>query len=105
MVSQYRNISVPSAADKPLGGGSIRAEVAVRCVRETRSPLLSWLIVAVATAGLAVAVWSAVTAWGGIVHGHPLYAVLLVLATLLAPVAAVLAAGGAARGRPPVASR
>lgn len=30
-------------------------------------------------AGIAVVAWSAITAWGAVVHGHPAYAVLLVL--------------------------
>ena len=32
-----------------------------------------------AAAGLIVAVWASATEWGGIVHGHPSYAVLLVV--------------------------
>ena len=33
----------------------------------------------IALAGLAVVAWIGVTSWGAIVHGHPLYGVLLVL--------------------------
>ncbi|WP_278236095.1 alpha/beta hydrolase [Isoptericola sp. AK164] len=43
---------------------------------------------AVAVGGLAVVAWALATAWGAVVHGHPAYAVLLVL-TVLGCVAAL----------------
>ncbi len=38
---------------------------------------LAWTVRAVAIAGVAVSVWAALTGWGAVVHGYPLYAVLL----------------------------
>ncbi|MDJ0349501.1 alpha/beta hydrolase [Cryobacterium sp. PH29-G1] len=49
----------------------------------TASPRLAWIVRVVAAAGVLVVAWACLTGWGAIVHGHPLYAVLLV-ATLLA---------------------
>jgi hypothetical protein len=40
----------------------------------------------VSLAGIAVVVWACVTSWGGIVHGHPLYAVLLALTAVVSVV-------------------
>ena len=47
--------------------------------RERRSDprWLTWTVRVVAAAGVAVPVWAAATSWGAIVHGHPLYAILL----------------------------
>ncbi len=39
-----------------------------------------------ALAGIGVVVWASVTSWGAVVHGHPLYAVLLIL-TLVVSIA------------------
>lgn len=46
---------------------------------------LTWVVRVAAAAGVLVVAWACLTGWGAIVHGHPLYAVLL-LATLLASV-------------------
>ncbi|UZJ23663.1 alpha/beta hydrolase [Rhodococcus antarcticus] len=43
---------------------------------------VTWGVRVVAAAGVLVVAWACVTGWGAIVHGHPLYAVLL-LATLI----------------------
>lgn len=61
--------------------------------------MTGWLATAVAAAGIAVPLWVAVTAWGAVVHGHPLYAVLLAI-TLVAAVL-VLASRLRTSGRPP----
>lgn len=45
----------------------------------TRPAWLTWAIRAIAAAGLVVVVWVCVTAWPVLVHGHPLYPVLLAL--------------------------
>jgi hypothetical protein len=37
------------------------------------------LVLLAAVSGLAVVAWACLTGWGGIVHGHPAYAVLLLL--------------------------
>ena len=42
-----------------------------------RRDALAWILVVLGVAGLAVVAWACVTEWGGIVHGHPAYAVLL----------------------------
>ena len=49
----------------------------------TASSWITWIVRVVAAAGVLVVAWAYLTGWGAIVHGHPLYAVLLV-ATLLA---------------------
>jgi hypothetical protein len=41
--------------------------------------VLTWVTRAVSTAGVLVVLWVCVTAWPVVVHGHPLYAVLLVI--------------------------
>ncbi|TIC88088.1 alpha/beta hydrolase [Nocardioides sp. GY 10113] len=41
-----------------------------------------WLVLAVAAAGLLVVAWACLTEWGGVVHGHPAYAVLLAVTAL-----------------------
>lgn len=38
-----------------------------------------WIVLASAGAGILVVVWACATAWGGIVHGHPAYAIVLAL--------------------------
>ena len=43
---------------------------------------ITWAVRVAATAGILVVAWACLTGWGAIVHGYPLYAVLL-LATLL----------------------
>ena len=47
----------------------------------------AWLVRAVAAAGVLVVAWVCVTAWDAVVHGHPAYAVVLVV-TLVGSVAA-----------------
>lgn len=49
-----------------------------------RRDALSWIALVIAAAALAVVAWACVTAWGGVVHGHPAYAVLLGLTVLVA---------------------
>lgn len=46
-------------------------------VGSTRPAWITWVVRAVAVAGLVVVVWACVSAWGAVVHGHPAYAVLL----------------------------
>lgn len=43
-----------------------------------------------ALAGIGVVAWAAATSWGAVVHGHPLYAVLLALTLVVSIGAAVL---------------
>ena len=43
---------------------------------------ITWGVRVVAVAGVLVVAWGGLTGWGTVVHGHPLYAVLL-LATLI----------------------
>ena len=45
-------------------------------------PWITWVVRVIATAGILVVAWACLTGWGAIVHGYPLYAVLL-LATVL----------------------
>ncbi|MFJ3404977.1 alpha/beta hydrolase [Promicromonospora sp. NPDC090134] len=47
-----------------------------------RPAWLTWTVRAVAAAGIVVVAWACLTAWGAVVHGHPLYAVLLGLTVL-----------------------
>ncbi|MEG3616415.1 alpha/beta hydrolase [Isoptericola haloaureus] len=42
-----------------------------------RTGWLAWVVRAVAAAGIAVVAWALLTGWGAVVHGHPVYAVLL----------------------------
>lgn len=44
-----------------------------------RRDVVSWIAFGVAAAALAVVAWACLTQWGGIVHGHPAYAILLAL--------------------------
>jgi hypothetical protein len=46
-------------------------------LQPSRLPWLRWTELAVTLAGLLVVLWVCLTAWGGIVHGHPAYAILL----------------------------
>lgn len=41
------------------------------------SPVTSWTVRVAAAAGALVVVWACVTSWGAIIHGHPLYGILL----------------------------
>ena len=45
---------------------------------------LTWTVRAVSAAGVAVCVWAAITGWGAIVHGYPLYAILLAATLVVA---------------------
>ena len=58
---------------------------------------LSWLSVAVAVAGLAVVTSALANHWGGVSHGHPAYAVLLVITVVGCVLAIVLAFRGRRR--------
>ncbi len=51
----------------------------------------TWLTLAVCAAALLVVLWVALTAWGGIAHGHPAYAVLLGVTIAVCALVAVLA--------------
>lgn len=64
----------------------------------TRPAWLTWTIRTIAAAGLVVVGWVCATAWPVLVHGHPLYPVLLAL-TVIACVAALV------RNRRPRAAR
>ena len=57
-----------------------------------------------ALAGIGVVVWACATSWGAVVHGHPLYAVLLAVTLVVSVIAGGLSlrAGEPIRGwRPP----
>ena len=55
----------------------------------TRSPTWwRWLVLLVAASGLVVVAWVCITQWGGVVHGHPAYPVLLVVTVVGSLVAA-----------------
>ena len=51
-----------------------------------------------ALAGIGVVVWACVTSWGAVVHGHPLYAVLLAVTLVVA----IVAGGLSFRSRDPL---
>lgn len=68
----------------------------IRRGRRVRRGALGGLAVALGVAGALTVLWAAVTEWGGIVHGHPAYAVWLGV-TL---VASLLTAGRGLRARP-----
>jgi hypothetical protein len=57
----------------------------------------TWLTLAVCAAGLLVVLWVALSEWGGVVHGHPAYAVLLGVTSA----ASILVAALTLRGREP----
>lgn len=59
--------------------------------QRTARDWIVWATVGVASLGVCVFVWACVTGWGGIVHGHPAYAAVLV-STLLGCVALALVA-------------
>ncbi|WP_419702944.1 alpha/beta hydrolase [Promicromonospora sp. NFX87] len=48
----------------------------------SRHAWLTWIVRAVAAAGVGVVVWACSTGWGAVVHGHPAFAVLLGLTVL-----------------------
>ena len=52
-------------------------------------PWLLWTVRIVALAGLVVVAWACLSSWGAVVHGHPAYAVLLVVTVLLCALAIV----------------
>lgn len=58
--------------------------------RERRRDVASWAGVAVAIAGLAVVAWALLTSWGGVVHSHPAYLVLLCVGAAAAALALTL---------------
>ena len=60
---------------------------------------MRWVVRAVAALGVAVVGWCLATGWSAVVHGHPLYAALL-LATLAGCVVAVVASLRPPRPRP-----
>ncbi len=43
---------------------------------------IAWTLVGVAALGVGVLGWACATGWGGIVHGHPAYAVVLIVTAL-----------------------
>ena len=45
---------------------------------------MTWVVRAIVVAALTAVGWSALTAWPAIIHGHPLYAVLLGLTVAVA---------------------
>ena len=63
-----------------------------------RRSILHYLELLVAAAAIAVVVWATVSSWGGIVHGHPAYVVVLALTVVGAIVAAFIT--GLPRARP-----
>lgn len=63
--------------------------------RRRRRDWLAWLTFALGIAGLAVVAWACLTGWGGIVHGHPAYAVWLGITAI----ASLLTAIDGLRGR------
>jgi len=65
--------------DQPADAVPAQAD-ALASARARRGPL-TWTVHVVAVAGLAVPAWAAVTSWGAVIHGYPLYAILL-LATV-----------------------
>ncbi|WP_066521691.1 alpha/beta family hydrolase [Curtobacterium ammoniigenes] len=68
-----------------------------------RRNLVTWIAVLEALAGLGIVLWVAVTAWGGVVHSHPAYPVLLVLTALggIAALACATRLGRPGRGHQP----
>ncbi len=66
-----------------------------------RGTALRWLSVVVALAAVAVVTWVAVTAWGAVVHGHPLYAVLLAVTAVVALLLLAASVRALRRPRPP----
>lgn len=59
---------------------------------------IRWAAFAVAIVGILVVIWACMTEWGGIVHGHPAYAILLVV-TLIGCVAVAALTLRAVRAR------
>ncbi len=50
-------------------------------------PWLVWTVRVVAAAGIVVVAWACLSSWGAVVHGHPTYAVFLVVTFVLCGVA------------------
>jgi hypothetical protein len=59
-----------------------------------RRDWLSWTTFALGIAGLVVVAWACLTEWGGIVHGHPAYAVLLAVTVVASVLTAILGLRG-----------
>jgi hypothetical protein len=64
-----------------------------------RRDWLSWTTFVLGIAGVAVVVWACVTEWGGIVHGHPAYAVLLAVTVVASILTAIVGLRGRSTGR------
>jgi hypothetical protein len=64
-----------------------------------RRDWLSWTTFALGIAGLVVVAWACLTEWGGVVHGHPAYGVLLVVTVLASIITAILGLRGRRKGR------
>lgn len=52
-----------------------------------RRDAVTWIALAVAAGGILLCLWVALTAWGGVVHGHPAYAIVLAVTVILSAVA------------------
>lgn len=52
-------------------------------------PWFVWSVRVVAAAGLAVVAWACLSGWGAVVHGHPAYAVTLMVTVVLSVLAMV----------------
>lgn len=67
--------------------------------QRTARDWIVWATVGVAALGAGVLVWACVTGWGGIVHGHPTYAAVLVITLLGCVTLALVALRRKERGR------
>lgn len=66
--------------DQPDGPADASADLPASA--PATSPWITWTVRVTAAAGLLVVGWASLTGWGAVVHGHPLYAVLLIATVL-----------------------
>lgn len=66
--------------------------------RPARRDWFTWTTAALGASGVLVVAWACLTQWGGIVHGHPAYAVLLVVTLLASAATVVIGLRGRRRG-------
>jgi hypothetical protein len=63
-----------------------------------RRDWLTWLTAALGAVGLLIVLWACLTGWGGIVHGHPAYAIWLGVTVIASALTVVLGLRSRRRG-------
>lgn len=69
--------------------------------RPARKDWLDWTTFGLGVAGVVVVAWACLTGWGGVVHGHPAYAVLLAVTLVASVLTTLVGLRGRVRGAAP----